>query len=143
MDWRETFKNRFGDTFRLCCDDKTLQGGVESFIENLLANREKEIAEEVPNALHEYARWILTDGKNAGPLQRRGKKKEITLQILKHLYKSNSSGLPIADNRMQLGISRVKSAEDYQKYGIKPDSDDLQEEYAQFSFYTRGKFGRR
>lgn len=96
---------------------------VETAIDTIVSTREKEIAEEVPNALHEYARWILTDGKNAGPLQRRGKKKEITLQILKHLYKSNSSGLPIADNRMQLGISRVKSAEDYQKYGIKPDSD--------------------
>lgn len=55
-----------------------------ALIIRILSNREKEIAEEVPNALHEYARWILTDGKNAGPLQRRGKKKEITLQILKH-----------------------------------------------------------
>ena len=138
MDWREQLSKKCPWLYK-----GTKFNIVVSFIENLLANREKEIAEEVPNALHEYARWILTDGKNAGPLQRRGKKKEITLQILKHLYKSNSSGLPIADNRMQLGISRVKSAEDYQKYGIKPDSDDLQEEYAQFSFYTRGKFGRR
>ena len=138
MDWREQLSKKCPWLYK-----GTKFNIVVSFIENLLANQEKEIAEEVPNALHEYARWILTDGKNAGPLQRRGKKKEITLQILKHLYKSNSSGLPIADNRMQLGISRVKSAEDYQKYGIKPDSDDLQEEYAQFSFYTRGKFGRR
>ena len=36
MEWRGTFKDRFGDTFRLCCDDKTLQGAVESFIENIL-----------------------------------------------------------------------------------------------------------
>lgn len=47
MDWRETFKDQFGDTFRLCCDDKTLQGAVESYIENLLEQERKRISDEV------------------------------------------------------------------------------------------------
>ena len=79
MDWREQLSKKCPWLYK-----GTKFNIVVSFIENLLANQEKEIAEEVPNALHEYARWILTDGKNAGPLQRRGKKKEITLQLLKH-----------------------------------------------------------
>lgn len=46
------------------------------------------------------------------------------------------------DISAKIQSSDENSDEDYQKYGIKPDGDDLQEEYSQFSFYTRGKFGR-
>lgn len=47
MEWRGTFEDRFGDTFRLCCDDKTLQGAVESFIENLLEQEKKRISDYI------------------------------------------------------------------------------------------------
>lgn len=49
MEWRGTFKDRFGDTFRLCCDDKTLQGAIEYFIENILEQEKKRInCQKVP-----------------------------------------------------------------------------------------------
>jgi len=57
---------------------------MKEVVATAVSQREKEIAEEAPNARHECARWILTDGKDAGPLQRKSKKEEITLQLLKH-----------------------------------------------------------
>jgi len=56
MDWRETFKDQFGDTFRLCCDDKTLQGAVESFIENILEQERQRMSNEV-----EELPWLHND----------------------------------------------------------------------------------
>jgi hypothetical protein len=44
MEWRGTFEDRFGDTFRLCCDNKTLQKTIEYFIENLLEQEKKRIS---------------------------------------------------------------------------------------------------
>ena len=91
LPWQFRFEKLYRKLHGLPDNDPLLTGHCQTFIKAFeqilheeISNREKEIAEEVPNALHEYARWILTDGKNAGPLQRRGKKKEITLQILKH-----------------------------------------------------------
>lgn len=45
MTWEEkleNFRNRFGDTFNLCVDDKTLQGEIESLIREALEAQEKE-----------------------------------------------------------------------------------------------------
>lgn len=83
-EWKE--KIRVAARFRPSTEESAMEYADEAIkaVKKAIAKREIEIAEEVPNALHEYARWILTDGKDAGTLQRRGKKKEITLQLLKH-----------------------------------------------------------
>ena len=62
MDWRENFNDRFGDTFRLCCDDKTLQGAVESFIENLLEEERQRMSEYVEKLKRTKKRLLGVDG---------------------------------------------------------------------------------
>ena len=77
MDWRETFKNRFGDTFRLCCDDKTLQGGVESFIENLLEQEKKRMSDDVK-------KLYSLDYMKGSPASYINRALDKVLQIIKH-----------------------------------------------------------
>lgn len=48
-EWEKKFDGRFGDTFRLCCDDETLSPVIKDYIHSLLTARDtywKERAEE-------------------------------------------------------------------------------------------------
>lgn len=43
----EEFREKFGDTFKLCCDDQTLQEVIEAFIETSLREVEEEAKREI------------------------------------------------------------------------------------------------
>jgi hypothetical protein len=45
----EEFREKFGDTFKLCCDDQTLQEVIEAFIETSL----REVEEEAKRGVEE------------------------------------------------------------------------------------------
>lgn len=47
IEWEKEFEEKFGDTFRLCCDDKTLSPVIKTFIQNLLSSRDTYWAERV------------------------------------------------------------------------------------------------
>ena len=71
-------------------DCPNCQKDVTHFISQLLTSYEEKIMERVkgkiPNALHEYARWLL-ENQEADPLERRRKKDEITHTALEVIEK--------------------------------------------------------